>query len=134
MFRVLEQDLLARLAGTLVRHPAIAFALEEFQRVPHARTVSEVTARVGLSHRHFIRLFGEEVGLTPRIFCRVRRFQEALRLCAGEEQIGFGELALACGYFDQAHFIRDFRAFSGLSPTAYLKHRSEHLNHVPLLD
>ena len=131
-FRVLEQELLARLVRPLVRHPAVAFALEEFGSVPQERTISEVTTRTGLSPRRFIQFFSQEVGLTPKLFCRVRRFQEALRLCAGEERIGFGELALACGYFDQAHLIRDFRAFSGLSPTAYLKHRSEHLNHVPL--
>ncbi|CAN5828568.1 helix-turn-helix domain-containing protein [soil metagenome] len=133
-FRVLEEDLLARLARPVVRHSAVVFALEQFQRVPQEHTVSEVTARTGLSPRRFIQLFEQEVGLTPKLFCRVQRFQEALRLCAGEERIGFGELALACGYFDQAHFIRDFQTFSGLSPTAYLKQRSEHLNHVPILN
>lgn len=102
--------------------------------MPHDHTISEVTARTGLSPRRFIQLFEQAVGLTPKLFCRVQHFQEALRLCGGEKRVGFGELALACGYFDQAHFIRDFRAFSGLSPTTYLKHRSEHLNHVPLLD
>lgn len=134
MFRVLEQDLLARLDCHMVHHPAVVFALEEFQNVPHERTISEVTAKTGLSPRRFIQLFEQEVGLTPKLFCRVRRFQVALRLCAGEEQVRFGEIALACGYFDQAHLIRDFKAFSGLSPTAYLTNRSEHLNHVPLLD
>lgn len=134
MFRVLEQDLLAKLACPPVSHPAVVLALEEFRRVPHERTISEVIARTGLSPRRFIQYFREEVGLTPKLYCRIRRFHEALHLCVGKEPIGFGELALACGYFDQAHFIRDFRAFSGLSPTAYLKHRSEHLNHVPLLD
>lgn len=133
-FRVLEQELLTRLARPLVRHPAVAFALEEFWSVPHERTISEVTKRTGLSPRRFIHFFSQEVGLTLKLFCRVRRFQEALRLCAGEERMGFGELALACGYFDQAHFIRDFRAFSGMSPTAYLKDRTEHLNHIPLQD
>lgn len=133
-FRILEQELLARLARPLVRHPAVAFALEEFWSVPHKRPISEVTTRTGLSPRRFIQVFSQEVGLNPKLFCRIRRFQEALRLCAGPERFEFGELALACGYFDQAHLIRDFRAFSGLSPTAYLKHRSEHRNHVPHRD
>jgi len=39
-----------------------------------------------------------------------------------------------CGYFDQAHFIRDFHAFSGINPSTYIAHRTEHLNHVPLVD
>lgn len=136
-FRILEQALLERATRPFNRHPAVAFALEEFQRVPHARMVSEVAARVGLSHKRFTRVFDEEVGLTPKVFRRVRRFQEALRLCAHEgSQIGLGELARACGYFDQAHFVRDFREFSGLTPTAYLASRGtvggEQRNHVPI--
>ncbi len=78
-FRILEQYLLARAARPLARHPAVAFALKEFQ-------------------------------------------------------IEWAEIALTCGYFDQAHCIHDFRAFSGLNPTAYLTHRGEHRNHVPLGD
>jgi AraC-like DNA-binding protein len=41
-------------------------------------------------------------------------------------------VALRCGYFDQAHFIHDFKAFSGISPTEYIEKRTMHLNHVPL--
>ncbi len=133
-FRVLERSLLAQAARPLARHPAVAFALKEFGDAAHARTVSEVTGRIGLSQRRFIRVFSEEVGLTPKLFCRVRRFQEALRLIGRGQHVEWAEVALACGYFDQAHFIHDFRAFSGLNPTAYLAHRGEHLNHVPLRD
>ena len=81
-----------------------------------------------------LQLFTEEVGLTPKLFCRVRRFQEVLRLVAGPARVEWANVALACGYYDQAHFIHDFRAFCGLSPTAYLARRTEHLNHVPLPD
>lgn len=133
-FRVLERALLARAFRSLTRHPAVAFALKKFGDVPHSRTVSDVSDRTGLSRRRFIRVFSEEVGLTPKRFCRVRRFQEALRLIEGEQRLDWGEIALGCGYFDQAHFIRDFRAFSGLAPTAYLARRTGHLNHVPLRD
>ena len=131
---ILEQALLARLARPLVGHPAVAFALKEFQEVPHTRTISDVSERIGLSSRRFIQVFHEEVGLTPKLFCRVQRFQEVLRRIGREQQVEWVDIALTCGYFDQAHFIHDFRAISGLNPGAYLLNRSEHLNHVPLYD
>lgn len=62
------------------RPPAVALALEEFLSVPHARTIPEVTKQTSLRRRRFVRLFSEEVELTPKLFCRVRRFQEVLRL------------------------------------------------------
>jgi AraC-like DNA-binding protein len=93
-----------------------------------------VTAQVGLSARRFIDVFGGEVGLTPKLFCRVRRFQKVLRGVAHGRRADWAAVAADCGYFDQAHFIHDFRAFSGLSPTAYLTQRTEHLNHVPIIE
>lgn len=134
-FRTLEQTLMARTARPLARHPAVAFALREFQGGQRARKVSEVTGRIGLSQRRFVQVFREEVGLTPKLFCRVRRFQDVVRLVGTEQNVEWADVALSCGYFDQAHFIHDFRAFSGLNPTAYLANRGgEHLNHVPLSD
>lgn len=133
-FRVLEQFLVARAARPLTRHPAVAFALKEFESVPHTRTVKSVSEQVSLSQRQFIQVFREEVGLTPKLFCRIRRFQQVVRLIGRAQRIEWADLALGCGYFDQTHFIRDFRAFSGITPTSFLTHRSEHLNHVPLRD
>lgn len=133
-FRILERTLLARMGTSPTPHPAVAFALREFRTVPHARTIAQTTERLGISHRHFIKVFGEEVGLTPKLFCRIRRFQEVLRLTEGDQPVNWAELALSCGYFDQAHLIGDFRAFSGLTPGAYLALRGERPNHVTLGD
>lgn len=133
-FQLLEQFLLAQAALPLGRHPAVAFALREFQDLSHLRPVSEVVEQIGLSSRRFSQVFSQEVGLTPKLFWRVRRFQEVLHLIGSRQPVEWQSLALNCGYFDQAHFIHDFQAFSGLTPTAYLAHRSEHLNHVPLFD
>jgi AraC-like DNA-binding protein len=133
-FRVLERALLARATRTLARHPAVNFALREFHCVPHARTIADVTGQLGLSARRFIQVFHEQVGLTPKLFCRVRRFQQVLKLVQRAQQVDWANVALSCGYFDQAHFIRDFQAFSGINPSTYLTQRSEHLNHVPLPD
>jgi AraC-like DNA-binding protein len=131
-FLILERFLQVRLARSIRPHPAVAFALEEFQRVPQTRTVAEVTALVGLSPRRCAELFRREVGLTPKTFSRVRRFQEVLHLVERSTSVDWTGLALACGYYDQAHFNRDFRAFSGITPTAYLGLRGGHINHVPI--
>lgn len=131
-FRLLEQALLAQATRPLARQPAVAFALREFQSVPHTRTIADLTEQIGLSPRRFIQVFSEEVGLTPKLFCRVQRFQAVLRRIDRRQQVEWADVAVACGYFDQAHFIQDFRAFSGLNPSAYLARRGEHLNHVPL--
>ena len=100
--------------------------------MPHTRTVAEVTGLIGLSPRRFIQVFSAEVGLTPKLFCRIRRFQRVVRHIAKEERVEWADVAADCGYFDQAHFIHDFRAFSGINPTTYLAQRTEHLNHVPI--
>ena len=81
-FRTLEKTLLAQAAGSLTRHPALDFALREFRDMPKLRTISNVIERIGLSKRRFIQVFDERVGLTPKSFCRVRRFQRALRMIA----------------------------------------------------
>lgn len=131
-FRIIEAALLARVSRPLARHPAVAFALREFAAAPHLHRVAAVTAQVGLSPRHFTARFRDEVGLTPKLFCRVLRFQRVVRRIGLGGQIAWADLALDCGFSDQAHCIRDFRDFSGLNPTAYLAQRTPHLNHVPL--
>jgi AraC-like DNA-binding protein len=137
-FRLLEQYLLAQTGwpGTPAfdRHPAVAFALKELGESAGRRTVSDVTDQIGLSARRFIQVFSEEVGLTPKLYCRVRRLQEALGLLSRTRTVDWAALAVRSGYFDQAHFIHDFRAFSGLNPTAYLANRGEYQNHVVLPD
>jgi AraC-like DNA-binding protein len=131
-FGALERSLQSRLTAGVARHRAVAFAVNQFQRGPFPCSVSDVTEQLGLSQRQFIRRFAEEVGLTPKLFCRVRRFHEVLRVVSHASDVDWAQVALECGYYDQAHFIHDFRAFSGLNPTAYLTQRGEHLNHVPL--
>lgn len=135
-FAALESALLTRLASAshryAVPHPAVAFALRAFHAAPQTWTVAEVTEHIGLSPRRFIEVFSEAVGLTPKTYCRIQRFQAALRRMTPGESVSLAEVAASCGYYDQSHFIHDFRAFSGLTPSAYLARHGEHHNHVPL--
>lgn len=102
-FRVLERELLARVERPLSNHPAIAFALREFQSAPHTPkvpTVKEASEWTGLSQRRFIQLFRDEVGITPKLFCRIQRFQEAICLLGNGRCVEWADVALGCGYFD----------------------------------
>jgi AraC-like DNA-binding protein len=132
MFRILEEDLLKYVVRPLELHPAIHYAVHHFRRAPHIATVASITEQTGLSPRRFIELFRQQVGLTPKTFCRVRRFQRVLNTVHNMNEVAWAQVALDCGYYDQAHFIHDFQSFSGLTPSTYLAAATPHLNHVPL--
>jgi AraC-like DNA-binding protein len=132
-FEILERVLLSELTRGFERHGAVGFALRRFMADPQMPTISGVTEQIGLSPRRFIQVFRDETGFTPKVFCRIRRFQQALDLMEGRKNVEWANVALDCGYFDQAHFIHDFRAFSGINPSTYLANQTLHRNHVPLV-
>jgi AraC-like DNA-binding protein len=138
-FEVLERALLAELARgfdqhDLDQHGLVGFALRRFMDTPHMTTIASVSEQIGLSPKRFIQVFRDETGFTPKVFCRIRRFHRALDRMEGRKNVEWANVALDCGYFDQAHFIHDFRAFSGINPSSYLAHRTPHRNHVPFVD
>jgi AraC-like DNA-binding protein len=132
MFAILERSLLAQLTRPLELHPAVTYALDNFRRWAQISTIAAVTERTGFSPRRFIELFHSQVGLTPKAFCRVRRFQRVLCAVHKKQAVDWAQVALECGFYDQSHLIHDFRAFSGFTPSAYLAAATPHLNHVPL--
>ncbi|HUN27983.1 MAG TPA: DUF6597 domain-containing transcriptional factor [Steroidobacteraceae bacterium] len=130
-FDVLERVLLG-CARTLEHHPAVAYAIRALSAASPTRGVATVSDAVGLSQRRLLDRFRGEVGMAPKLFARVQRFQAVVGSVHTLREVNWAEIAAACGYFDQAHFIHDFRAFSGFSPTEYFALKSEHRNHVPL--
>jgi AraC-like DNA-binding protein len=131
---VIERFLNARLARGRSAHSVVAYAIDTIERDPAIVRIADVTGRIGLSHRRFLDLFTAEVGLTPKVFCRVRRFQGVLRRIRDGRRVEWADVALACGYYDQAHFIKEFQSFSGLNPSDYRASAGPHSNHVPLSD
>lgn len=133
-FRILEQALLARLHRTPKRHRAVGYALQLFCTMPHALKIGAVVDTLALSPTRFIQLFREDVGMTPKQFCRVQRFQRALRLMTDRQVVSWGDVALACGYYDQAHFVNEFRRLAGITPTAYAPQSREHNTNLPVYE
>lgn len=119
-FRVLETALLERVNRRFEMHDAVLYALRQFERAPHIRSVLDMAREAGLSRRRFAHLFRDQVGLTPKLYCRLLRFQGTVRQIASGAPVDWADLALAGGYCDQAHLSKEFREFSGNSPGAYL--------------
>lgn len=119
-FQAMETALVKRANRRLELHPAVRYALGEFAVEPHIRSVINVAREAGLSRHRFSQLFREQVGLTPKLYCRLRRFQAVLRQISSGAPVDWADLALAGGYCDQAHLANEFRSFSGISPASYL--------------
>lgn len=128
-FDLLENFLLGRMQRPPVLHRAVAHALLSFRRA-EATSVNDLLQVTGLSRRYFSRVFREQVGLTPKLFQRVQRFQRITNACATRREIDWTMTALEAGYYDQAHFIHDFRTFSSVTPSEFLVARMTQRNHL----
>jgi len=133
--RIVELTLLERAAGMFDGQPVVEYAVRNFLARPATIKIAEVSDRTGFSTRRFIELFKQHVGMTPKLFCRVRRFQRVLSRITNGKAVNWTAVALDGGYFDQAHFIHDFRAFSGINPAKFLADYRDfprHHNHLPI--
>jgi len=115
-FDLLDREIGARFSAA--RAPADG-VLWTWRRIVAARgrvRIGAIVAEVGWSQKHLIARFSDEIGLTPKTLARVLRFARAAEtLRRGGASLA--DLAIDCGYYDQAHFTRDFRAFAGVTPT-----------------
>lgn len=130
--RALEEFLFKTFARRLVRNEAVNFALRRFGQYPLACTVQQVADETGWSLRHFSQIFREQVGLSPKVWCRIQRFQRAVRQLHSGADVRWADLALDCGYCDQSHFANEFRAFSGIDATSYSARRGIWANHIEI--
>jgi transcriptional regulator GlxA family with amidase domain len=131
-FRVLDRELLVWGRGELEPDPCLAFALDRLVRLPGETSIRFLAEEVGLTQKRLVRAFEEKVGLKPKTLSRVLRFQTVVKRLESESRVSWSFLAQEAGYYDQAHFIRDFESLSGLSPSRYLTEKGDFLNFVPL--
>jgi AraC-like DNA-binding protein len=127
----LEAALTERIVRPLERDGAVDFALAAFERDVPVTTVGE---RLGLSARAFIQRFTARIGLTPKRYARIQRFQRVIAALEAGAPVSWASVAASCGYFDQAHLIHDFRAFAGIRPTEHVAGGTGGRNHVRIDD
>ncbi len=97
-------------------------------------SIAEMISKAGISKKHFINQFKKYVGLTPKQLQRVFRFNDILQCISKEDNIGWTQIALSCGYYDQAHFIKEFKSFCGINPSKFISDykTTERMNFFPL--
>ena len=134
-FQILEEILSNRLLRSRKVHHAVPIALRLFGPSGTGALVRDVAREVGICQRRFRQVFAAHVGLTPKLFSRILRFQRA-RALAHQIKTDWAQLALTCGYFDQSHLINDFQEFSGFTPTEYIRRHQPDgrlkSHHVPI--
>jgi AraC-like DNA-binding protein len=116
-FALLDEVLAGRLDTGPRPAPEVAWAWRELTRTEGRISVAALTAGTGWSHRHLVSRFRQQVGMAPKAYGRVLRFERAVRLLSAPARPRFADLAAACGYYDQAHLNRDFRDLAGITPS-----------------
>lgn len=132
-FRILERLLLQRLNPASEPNPAVQFAVHVLHNPQRTMSVAQIIERTGLRAARFITTFRDQVGLTPKVYSRLIRFRRVIAAIEARAGDGWASIALNSGYYDQAHLNHDFRAFSGTTPSAYVRDRTS-TNHVRLQD
>src|SRR5262249_35099192 len=108
-FQLLQEALLSRLCHRVEQHYAVSAALEMFGKNQAGPIVRKAAKYLGLSERRFIQVFKAEVGMTPKLFSRIQRFQQTRTFNQQNPWLNWADLALDFGYFDQSHLIREFQ-------------------------
>jgi AraC-like DNA-binding protein len=117
-FDLIDRVLGERLAGARGCARKVAWALARIEASAGRVDVGALARELGHSPGHLIAQFREHVGLPPKLVARLVRFDRIVRHIRGGGRERWAELALMFGYYDQAHLVRDFRRFTGLTPTA----------------
>lgn len=118
--KVLEDFLLQRLEVASGEDIFVRQACNYLVQSEGQYSMGDLAKLIGYSERQLERKFKRQVGLSPKRLARILRFQKFIQLSQAEKKLTLTDAALACGYYDQSHFIKDFTAFSGLSPLSYL--------------
>ena len=127
---VVENYLVKKFRNKLIVNPFIEFAVNKIVSSPNQMSIEQISNKVGYSQKHLIKLFKDNVGLTPKGFLKIIRFQKAIEEIAAAKEPSWTGIAYESGYYDQAHFINDFKAFSGYTPQQYLQTQFDHLNYI----
>lgn len=119
-FKVAENWLSKRYDATKVPSEELLTVIKKLQQEP-ASHLSKIIDHYPHTQKHLIDQFKKYVGLTPKYYQRIVRFNDILFQIKQQESILWSQVAYQCGYSDQSHFIKEFKHFSGFNPKEFIK-------------
>lgn len=131
-FRIVEEFLIKEFRSQMAVNPCVAFAVQQMTERPDALNIARMNERIGYSKKHFAEMFRRQVGVTPKSYLKIMRFQKAVKTIDAATNIDWGQISLECGFYDQSHFINDFKHFSGFTPEQYAKIHTNYQNYIPV--
>lgn len=108
------------------------YAVSRITSQPNRLVLQELSDQVGYSQKHFISLFKSQVGVSPKQYLKIMRFQQAVLEMESRRPVKWSQFAQQNGYYDQSHFINEFKYFSGFTPREYMQRKTDLLNYVPV--
>lgn len=135
MFLLVERFLLGQAREALpadVSSRCVAFSVSSILQAPDRSRIQQLRDQMGYSQKHFINLFKKQVGVPPGQYMKIMRFQKAIREIEMASSPDWSEIALRNGFYDQAHFIHEFKNYSGFTPSEYMTRKTNTLNYVPV--
>ena len=99
----------------------IRFTVNKINQAKGVLQIEDLASTSFLSRKQFERTFLETIGITPKQFLKIVRFQNAIYVKSKNSALSLTEIAHNCGYFDQSHMINDFRTLAGISPKQYFE-------------
>mgnify|MGYP001558334923 CR=1 FL=1 len=120
---LIESHLLKQYGWNMALDPYVQFCVKLMERRRGIVTAKDLEKGTGLSSRQIERKFDRDIGIGPKAYSRILRFQNIIQRASEAESLDWPLIALRHGYSDQSHLIRDFKDFSGVTPSAFIAER-----------
>lgn len=131
---ILETFLLSKRQELKIDNTPVEYCVDAMIKSVGSISIDELAENLSISKRQLERRFTAAVGISPKLFARITRFQNILQLIENKEFKSFTTVAYEGGFYDQAHFIKDFKDFTGLNPKQYFSENLEMVKHFSFED
>lgn len=118
---LIENFLLSRLRLTekkIDKVELLTKVITEMKQETYFDNMDNLARQYGITSRYLQKIFLQYTGLTPKLYSKINRFQNSLQLIAANRH-SLTDITYECGYFDQSHFIREFKSFTGITPSGF---------------